>query len=425
MIALVLILFDGGLHTSASVVRTVLVPALALATVGVLLTAALVAGGARLLGFSTPVAILLGSVASSTDAAAVFAMLRTSRMRLRTLTGALLEVESGLNDPMAVILTIAATELTLGTPPAWSALPLVAWQLAGGAGVGIAAGLAARTLLRLVILPAAGLYPVLTVALALTTFGVATLARTSGFLAVYVAAVVLAAGPLPYRAGLRRVHDALAWLAQTSMFVLLGLLVLPSRLWPLAPAGLVLALGLVVVARPLAALATLAPFALSWRERTLVGWAGLRGAVPIILATYPVLRRAPDGELVFHLVFFVALVSGLVPGMTVPWLARRLGLADTAPAAPAASIELVALRDLPGEFVWHRVGRSSAVAGARVHELPLPEGCVLTILLRGDDVLAIHGDLRLEAGDHVCAFVLGEDRRFLELLFGAAEDTDR
>jgi cell volume regulation protein A len=421
-IALVLILFDGGLNTSTKVVRKVLAPAVSLATIGVLLTAAAIAGGAVLLGFSPAFALLIGSVVSSTDAAAVFAVLRTSRIRLRAHTGATLEVESGLNDPMAFILTILATEIALGHDVSWESAALVAWELAGGAGLGVGFGLLGRRILRLVSLPASGLYPVLTIAIAFTTFGIATLVHTSGFLAVYLAGVVLTSGPLPYRGGLRRVHDAVAWLAQTSMFVLLGLLVFPSRLWTLAPAGIALALALAFVARPVATLIALAPFSFAWREGVFIGWVGLRGAVPIILATYPVLRGVPHAELLFHLVFFVTIVNSLVPGMTVPWVARRLRLADPEPPAPSASIELVMLRESPGDFVWYRVGRSSAVAGAAVHELPLPDGCVLTILLRGDDVLAMRGDLRLAVGDHVCAFVLGEDRRLLDLLFGAAED---
>src|SRR5262249_37794327 len=239
-IALVLILFDGGLNTAPAVVRRAALPALLLATVGVALTAAIVAVVGLALGLPRALAVLTGAVVSSTDAAAVFAVLRTSGVRLRESTAATLEVESGVNDPMAILLTLVATDWALGTlgGPREIAV-LFGEQLAIGAAGGALAGLAGRVLLRAVQLPAAGLYPVLTLAVALLAFGIPTLLGGSGFLAVYVAAIVLAAGPLPYRAGVRRVHDALAWLAQIAMFVMLGLLVFPSRLREAVPIGLV------------------------------------------------------------------------------------------------------------------------------------------------------------------------------------------
>jgi len=217
------------------------------------------------------------------------------------------------------------------------------------------------------------------------------------------------------------VHDALAWLAQILMFLMLGLLVFPSQLWPLAPLGLALAGTLAFVARPVAVLLTLLPFRISWRERLFIAWVGLRGAVPIILATYPVLRGVSGGAQIFHLVFFVALVNSFVPGATVPWLARRLRLAEATPPTPPASVELVSLRDYPGDFAWYYVSRASAVSGALISELPLPDACVIALLLRGDQVLAPRGDTQLLPGDHVCLFVTHDQRAFVELLFGREE----
>jgi cell volume regulation protein A len=259
---------------------------------------------------------------------------------------------------------------------------------------------------------------VLTVAIAFAAFGIPTLLHGSGFLAVYLAGMLLADGPMPYRAGVRRVLDALAWLSQLLMFLLLGLLVFPSRLWPVAVPGVAVGLALAFVARPVAVLVTLLPFAAAWRERGFVAWVGLRGAVPIILATYPVLRGVPEGEALFHLVFFVVLVNGLVPGATITWLARRWRLAEAGAPPPPASVELVSLREYPGEFVWYAVHRASAVAGALVQELPLPDDCVLTLLLRGDAVVAPRGNVRLQDGDQLCAFVTPEARALLDLLFG-------
>jgi potassium/hydrogen antiporter len=419
MIALVLILFDGGLNTSVDVLRRAAAPASMLATITVVLTALLIAGVGVLLGLSLPIAILVGAVVSSTDAAAVFAVLRGSGIRLKEKTGAVLEVEAGLNDPMAVLLTFVATEVVLGAQTFGShTLWLLLLQLVVGILGGIGFGFGGRVLLRAVHLPAAGLYPVLTVAVAFAAFGVTTLLDGSGFLAVYLAAVILAAAPVPYRAGIRRVHDGLAWLSQILMFLLLGLLVFPSQLRPMIPVGTVLAVALAFVARPLAVLLTLLPFAFSWRERFFLAWVGLRGAVPVILATYPVLRGVPAGEQIFHLVFFVVLINSVVPGATVSWLARRYQFAAPTVTVPPANVELVSLREYPGEFVWYFIASASAASGALIRDLPLPAGCVVVLIMRGAEIVAARGATRLRDGDHVCVFVLLEHRPLLDLLFG-------
>jgi cell volume regulation protein A len=205
------------------------------------------------------------------------------------------------------------------------------------------------------------------------------------------------------------------------MFVLLGLLVFPSRLLPMLPGGFILAIALAFIARPAAVLLTLWPFRFTWPERIFMAWVGLRGAVPIVLATYPVLRGVPDGDGIFHLVFFVVVVNSLLPGATVSWLARRCGVAQPITSSPPASVELISLRDYPNEFVWYTVHRASAVAGAPVRDLPLPTGCVLTLLLRGDDVIAPRGETHILSGDHLCVFVSSSDRPLLDLLFGTAE----
>lgn len=418
-IALVLILFDGGLNTPVPILRAVLGRAVSLATLGVFITAVVVAGAGILVGLPVPLAVLVGAVVSSTDAAAVFSVLRGSGVRLHERTNATVEVESGLNDPMAVVLTTVATQVVLGEAQVGVDTVLVVLrQFALGAIAGVAFGGLGRVVLRGATLPAAGLYPVVTVGLAFLSYGATSLAGGSGFLAVYIAAIVVGAGPLPYRAGVRRVHDGLAWLAQLSMFLLLGLLVFPSRLWPLADEGLILGLALAFVARPLAVLVSLAPFATPWRERGFIAWVGLRGAVPIVLAIYPVLGGAHRGEEIFHLVFFIVLVSSVVPGATVAPVARWLGLARAEVESPSATVELVSHRDYRGEFVWFHVDGASAVAGAPVRDLPIPEACVLVLVLRHDQVIAPRGDTNLLPGDHVCVFVTPEHRTLLDLLFG-------
>jgi potassium/hydrogen antiporter len=330
-VALVLILFDGGLNTPVDSLRQGLAPAGVLATAGVAGTAAVVASGARLLGFPWPQAFLLGAVVSSTDAAAVFSVLRGSGLRLNRRVGTTLELESGLNDPMAVILT---TELAVGVagghPVGWGLLLEVVLQLAVGAAFGLAAGFGGRTLLRWSRLPAAGLYPVLSLAVAALAFGLPTLLSGSGFLAVYLAGIVLGSGRIPHRASLGQFHDAAAWCGQVTMFVMLGLLVFPSHLPGIFGEGLALALLLAFVARPAVVILCLLPFGFTLREAVFVGWVGLRGAVPIILAIFPVLQGIAGAERLFDVVFFVVVVGALVPGGTVAWLGRRLGLAAEA-----------------------------------------------------------------------------------------------
>ncbi|HEX5065711.1 MAG TPA: potassium/proton antiporter [Myxococcota bacterium] len=422
-LALVLILFDGGLNTSSVVARRAALPAGLLASVAVVITAGIVALAGYWLGLPIQLALLAGAVVSSTDAAAVFSVLRGSGVRLHEHTGAVLELESGLNDPMAVFLTLAATEWALGAAhgPAHFAGELATQFLVGAAG-GLGIGWLGRQLLRAVRLPATGLYPVLTVAIALLAFGLPTLANGSGFLSVYLAGIVLSAGPMPYRAGVRRVHDALAWLAQIVMFVLLGLLVFPSRLEVVVPVGIALAALLAIVARPLAVMLVLVPLRVSWREVVFVSWVGLRGAVPIILATYPVVRGVPGGEALFHLVFFVVVLSSIIPGATVAPVARWLGLGGTYKRPMAASLELVSLRELPGEFVWYQVAEASAVAGQLVRDLDLPEGCLVTLVVRGGGLVVPKGSTQLRAGDEVCVFATPEIRTLLDLLFGGSTE---
>jgi potassium/hydrogen antiporter len=401
-VALVLILFDGGLNTPLASVRAAIRPASVLATVGVVATAGLLGLAAHLLfGFSWPVAMLLGAIVSSTDAAAVFAVLRGSGLHLKRRVGTTLELESGLNDPMAVILTVALTQ-----------------NLAQGVGI----GWAGRQLIKRVRLQVAGLYPVLTLALAFLSFGLPTLFQGSGFLAVYVVGVLLGNETLRYRTGLLRVHDALAWLSQVAMFLVLGLLVYPGELLGVAGVGLGLSLFLAFVARPLAVLLCLLPFRFPAGEIVYTGWVGLRGAVPIILATYPVLTRAPGAHDIFNIVFFIVVVNGFIPGMTVPWVTRKLGLSANVPEPPPAVLEIASTQLLNGELSAFYIDTASASAGARISELPFPPESAAMLIVRGLELLAPKGDTVLQAGDHVYVFSRTEDLPFLRLMFGQRED---
>ncbi|MEP0843020.1 MAG: potassium/proton antiporter, partial [Phycisphaerae bacterium] len=275
--ALILILLDGGLNTPLAAIRQSIRPAAVLATAGVVGTAGLVAAFAHLLDLPWNESLLLGAVVSSTDAAAVFAVLRGGNLRLSRRVGTTIELESGINDPMAVILTVAATSLLGAEPVSLLGMALgVPLQLLIGLIVGIVLGLGSRMLLHVVRLSTAGLYPVLTLALAFIAFGLATLAQGSGFLAVYVAGLVLGNSTIPYRSGLIRIHDAIAWLSQISMFLMLGLLVFPSRLKPVAGLGIMLALFLAFIARPAVVFLCLLPFRFPLKEVAYIGWVGLR-----------------------------------------------------------------------------------------------------------------------------------------------------
>jgi cell volume regulation protein A len=422
-VALILILFDGGLHTPADAVRDVATPAGILATIGVVATTGLVAAAARALGLSWNEALVLGAVVSSTDAAAVFSVLRGSGLQLKRRVGLTLEVESGINDPVAVLLTTVLTAQLMGRASAsgW-ALPLGALIEMGIGGVlGVAFGFGGRALLERVRLPGGGLYPALTLAIAFLAFGVPTMLHGSGFLSVYVTALILGNGPLPYRGGLTRVHHALAWLGQVVMFLLLGLLVFPSRLAEVAGIGLVLAIFLAVIARPVVVALCLLPFAYRAREIAYIGWVGLRGAVPIILATIPVLSGAPGALRIFDIVFFIVVVNALVPGATVGWVTRKLGLGARDAPSPPAVLEIESMQPLNGELMSFYIDDALAVAGVSLAELPIPEGASVAMIVRGQDVVPPKGSTTIAVGDHVYVFARPEDRPLIHLMFGRAE----
>ncbi len=423
-IALVLILFDGGLNTTMASVRPVLWPSSILATLGVILTAALVAGFGWLVGLTLPVAVLLGAVVSSTDASAVFAVLRGGRLNLKPKIGRTIELESCINDPMAVILTFSAIGIIASDEPlGWRMLLSVPVQLGVGAAVGAAVGWLGCVLLRRVRLTTAGLIPPLTLALAFLSFGAATLGSGSGFLAVFMTGLMLGNyGVLPYRHALTRVHDAFAWLAQIGMFLMLGLLVYPSRLLEVAWIGLAIGLFVAIVARPAVVFACLWPFDYSRKEIAFTGWVGLRAAVPIILATFPLLADVDGAYRLFNIVFFVVVVSSIIPGTTLRPVTRWLKMDVPAHPTPPAALEINSAQHLEGEIISFYIEPSLAVSGAMLREIDFPAGSAVILLVRGTQLLAARGSTRLENGDHVYVFCRREDRPLIELLFGGPED---
>ncbi|MBA2688924.1 MAG: potassium/proton antiporter [Gemmatimonadaceae bacterium] len=423
-LALVLILFDAGLNTPVESLRKYLAPAAVLATLGVIGTALLVAAAAHALGFPWTFALVLGAVVSPTDAAAVFAVLRNSGIHLKRRVGLTLEAESGLNDPMAVILTTVLTANLLN-PGEMNGLRVggeVLLNILIGVAFGVGIGYGGRWLLVKVRLAAGGLYVALMISFALLSFGAPTVLGGSGFLSVYIAAVLLGAGTLPYRTGLLRVHDALAWLAQIAMFLLLGLLVSPSRMLDVAVPGIILAVFLTFIARPVVTALSLFPFRYPTKDVAYVGWVGLRGAVPIVLATFVILSRASGSEKIFDLVFFIVVVNALIPGMTVGWVTRRLGLESGDPPMPRAVLEIESLQPLSESLTSFYIDEDLDLAGVQLEDIPFPESAGATLIVRGSNLIPPKPSTTLAVGDHLYVFSKPEDLPFIQLMFGRPEE---
>lgn len=421
-LALAVILFDGGLRTDLALLRKVVGPSLILATVGVVLTALIVGAAAMLtLGLPWLEAFLLASIVSSTDAAAVFAVFRSRDMRVKERVAATLEVESASNDPMAVLLTVACLgilggDLTPGVGVAW----FFVRQMALGGFIGWLVGRGAEVVVNRIELDAAGLYPVLIGAAGLLAFGAAATAGGSGFLAVYVAGIVLSESRIPYSRGVYHFHDGLAWIAQITMFTLLGLLSLPSRLAAFTVPALLVAGSLILVARPLAVGACLLPFKYSVREAAFVAWGGLKGAVPIILATYPFMWGLEGAEAYFDVVFFVVLVSAVAQGWSLPPMARFLGLRLPAAPRPPATLEITALRDIGSDIVEYVIPPDSRAAGLRVRDLALPDGVLIAMIVRDQDIMPPRGSTQILPEDHVFVLLRLGVRSLVDRVFSPA-----
>ncbi len=414
VVALVYILFAGGLQTRWEEARTVARSAVALATVGVVATAAGMGVFAWLvLGFEPKVAFLLGSIVASTDAAAVFALFAGRGVRLRGRLRPLLEFESGSNDPMAVFLTTGMLGL-LADPDAslLGLAPAFLQQMVFGALVGFSMGHASAWLINRVSLDVEGLYPVLTLSLALIAFGVTESAGGNGFLGVYVAGLVLGSRPLMHKQSLLEFHDGVAWLMQIAMFLTLGLLVFPSQLVPVVAQGLGASLFLMFVARPVAVFLTLAPLDYSWREKLLVSWVGLRGAVPIVLATYPFVAGIPEAPTIFNIIFFIVLTSALFQGTSLVPVARWLGLQDSAPVAQP--FDPRALGTVAGQLREIRVPEASPLRDRPIVEIGVPRQALILLVFRGPGFVLPRGATVLEAGDRL--LVLAEEGALAELV---------
>lgn len=399
--ALAIILAEGGLTTRWSLARPILGEGIVLATAGVGVSVTITAGVAMLVfGFDLPTALLFGAVVSSTDAAAVFASLR--RLGLPPRVTGTLELESGFNDAPAVLLVVALSEsLAMSdTPSALTLIGLIGFELLAGAAIGIAIGVAGAWLLRRSALPVSGLYPLATIALCLTGYATATVAHASGFLAVYLCGLVLGNSALPHRAATLGFAEGLAWLAQIGLFVLLGLLASPDRLVGAVGPAVLLGLALLLVARPLSVFLTMSWFKVPWREQLFLSWAGLRGAVPIVLATIPISLAVDEAERIFDAVFVLVVVFTIVQGTTLPTAARWLGLSGPLPEHEV-EVESSTLEELNAELLQLTIPSASRLHGVYVAELRLPEDAAVTLLVRDGHSFVPDATTRLARGDQL------------------------
>lgn len=417
VIALSLILFEGGLASGWKEVRPVLRTSLSLATLGTFTTALVTGfGAAWLLDYSTLQALLIGSIIASTDGAAVFSLLRGSTLRRRL--ARTLEAEAGLNDPVAILLVIGFIEWI--KQPGYGAADmavLFVGELAVGAAAGLAVGALAVYALRAVGNVSSGLYPVATIAAAATAFGLAQELHGSGFLSVYLAGLVIGSVSIPAKRGIADFHDGVAWVSQIAVFMILGLLFVPSSIVSLWDEALIVTLLLMFVARPAAVFVSTMFSRFEFREMVLLQWAGLRGAVPIVLATFAPIEGIADANQILNIVFFVVLASAIFQGSTFEPLARRLGLTTTRRAFEPPLMQVGNIRRLGAEVYEFPVREGDAIVGCVVRELQLPREALVSVIARGSEALLPRGSTTIEADDRLHILVRGHVTARVEQLF--------
>jgi cell volume regulation protein A len=417
--ALAFILFAGGMDTRWSDVRPVAARAFALSTVGVALTSAIVGVTATYaLDLSLLEGLLLGSIISSTDAAAVFSVLRSKNIGLPDRVKHLLEFESGSNDPMAVFLTVAFIALlTEDANPSALFIRLFLVQMSLGAILGVVLGWALVWVVNHIGLETEGLYPVLTLSWVPLTYGIIAFLGGNAFLGIYIAGLIMGNKNFVHRNSLMRFHDGIAWLMQIVMFLILGLLVFPSQLVPVIGTGLFLSVALMFVARPVAVFACLAWSGFSLKERLLISWVGLRGAVPIILATFPLLAGVSNAVEIFNLVFFIVITSVLFQGTSIPAVVRRLGLAAPPTARPRYPLEFEGGTAADTTLMDFIVPYNSGLVGRPILELGLPKDSVIALVCRNDKYVVPTGTTVLQPGDVLLVLLdkesIGELQRML------------
>lgn len=419
--ALNYILFSGGLDTNWQSIKPVFWRGLSLSTIGVLLTALTVGTFVHyLFGFTLAEGLLLGAIVSSTDAAAVFSILRNKGVALKGYLRPVLELESGSNDPMAYFLTITLTAIVAhGTTDLTSLLPTFFQQFVLGGAIGFAMGKINVWVINNIKLETEGLYPVLTLGLALFTYSITNYLDGNGFLAIYLCAVIMGNSNMVHRRSLIKFYDGVAWLMQIILFLTLGLLVFPSRILPLIGHGLLISAVLIFIARPIGVFSALVFWRSNIRSRLFISWVGLRGSVPIVFATYPLLAGIPKAELLFNLVFFISVTSVLLQGTTLSFVAKLLHVTVPAKAKRRVGLDFETTDHIKTELQELIITGGSTAIGKRIVEIGTPATVNILAIKRGDVYIAPNGSTRLSENDILT--VLAEDKESLEKLMNVLD----
>jgi len=421
--ALAIILVEGGLSTRWTDLRRLVAPSALLATVGVGISVIVTAIGVHLiLGMPWQTALLLSAVLSSTDSAAVFSVLRALPLP-RRLAG-MVEAESGFNDAPTVILVLVFSTAPADLPTPLQAAGQMLYQLTAGAVIGVTIGWAGVAALRYVALPATGLYPLATVGLGVIAFSAGGAAGASGIIAAYLSGIVLGNAALPHRAATRSFAEGLAWLAQIGLFVMLGLLVNPSELAPAIIPAVVVGLILLLAGRPVSVLLCLLPFRIPWREQAFISWAGLRGAVPVVLATFPIVAQVPGSDLLLDIVFVLIVIFTLIQGPTLPTVARLLGVIQPGQAREV-NIESAPLDVLNADLLTVTVPPGSRLHGAEIFELRLPKPAVVTLIIRDGTAFVPDPGTRLHERDEILIVTTSTVREQVERRLRAVDRRGR
>lgn len=420
VVALIFIIFSGGFDTDWKDTRPIIWPGVILSTLGVLMTAIITGAFAvTILKFTFLEGMLLGSIVSSTDAAAVFSILRSKRISLRKPLKPLLEFESGSNDPMAVFLTVGFISiLTVKDMSIAMLVPKFILDMGMGALIGYFMAKFIVFFINRLKLEYEGLYPVIMISFVLLTYVIAYFLKGNGFLAVYLAGLMLGRAEFPNKRMIMRFHDGLAWLSQIAMFVTLGLLVFPSHIVPLIGPGLLLTFLLMVVARPVSVLFCLLPFNISLRKKGMIAWVGLRGSVPIILATFPFMAGISQADTIFNIVFFVVIASVFIQGTSIPLVSKMLKLDVPLAAKINYPIEFEKTGAIDAELTDVIVPYQSQAVGKMIRDLKVPEKCLIMLISRGDKFVIPSGSTVLEGGDVLLVLANNDDLSFFQKTLG-------